>query len=114
LDKIAEDRRTNRRYSIHLPVQYRVSQRGMMSRSGSGTTRDISTNGISFRCRKPLPVGSHVELTVDWPARYGDVYPIDLHLTGFIVRSDAGRAAVRITSRRFRILSEDQPYRATA
>jgi hypothetical protein len=86
----------------------------MMTRSGSGTTRELSSNGLSFRCRKPLPVGAHIELTVDWPARYGDVYPIDLLLTGFIVRSESGRAAVRITSRRFRILTEEQPYRATA
>ena len=78
------------------------------------TSRDISTSGLSFRTRKPLPVGSHIELVVEWPAKYGDQQTIDLQLTGFIVRSDSGRTAVRITSHRFRIDSQSQRYQATA
>ena len=64
-------------------------------------TREMSTTGLSFRCRKPVAVGSHVEMIVDWPAKYADAQPIDLQLTGFVVRSDNNRAAVRISSHRF-------------
>jgi hypothetical protein len=74
----------------------------------------MSTTGLSFRTRKPLPVGSHIELIIDWPAKYQDDQPIDLQLTGFVVRSDHGRTAVRVTSRRFRINPQTEPYRATA
>jgi hypothetical protein len=75
----------------------------------------MSTTGLSFRTRKPVPVGSHVEMIVDWPAKYGDDQPIDLQLTGFVVRSDSTRTAVRVTSRRFRINSHfHEEYRATA
>jgi hypothetical protein len=109
-----DERRLNRRYEIHLPVHFRVSQKGVVARWGSGVTRDISTSGLSFRTRKPLPVGSHIELVVDWPAKHLETEPIDLQLTGFVIRSDNGRTAVRITSHRFRINSEPQPYRATA
>lgn len=77
-------------------------------------TREMSTSGLSFRTRKPLPVGSHIEMIVDWPAKYADTQPIDLQLTGFIVRSDGLRTAVRVTSRRFRINSHFEPYRAMA
>jgi hypothetical protein len=108
------ERRTSRRYDLHLPVHFRISQKGVVARWGTGLTRDISTSGLSFRTRKPLPVGSHIELVVGWPAKYADTQPIDLQLTGFIVRSDAGRTAVRITSHRFRIDSQSQPYQATA
>src|SRR3982751_3616920 len=101
--KAAADRRLNQRYSIHLPIHFRVSQKGATTRWGTGVTCDISSNGVSFRCRRPLPIGSHVEMIVDWPAQYGDTYPIDLQATGFVVRSTATRAAVRMTSRRFRI-----------
>ena len=115
MDRIVRDRRGNRRYDIHLPLQYRVSQKGMLPTVGSGMTRDMSTNGLNFRCRRPLPVGAHIELTVEWPARYGELYPIDLQLTGFVVRSESGRAAVRITSRRFRVLeAAAETYRASA
>ena len=109
------DRRINRRYDLRLPLHYRVAQKGLPPRSGSGLTCDLSTGGISFRCRRPLPVGAHVEITVAWPARYAEIYPIDLIVTGFVVRSDASRTAVRMTSRRFRTESQAvAPYRASA
>jgi hypothetical protein len=114
LEKLAQERRATRRYELHLTVHYRVSQKGESSKWGSGTTREMSTTGLSFRSRKPLPVGSHIEMIVDWPAKYDDDQPIDLQLTDFIVRSDNGRTAVRITSRRFRINSHFVPYQATA
>jgi hypothetical protein len=114
LEKMGQERRVTRRYELHLTVHYRISQKGESTKWGTGTTKEMSTTGLSFRTRKPLPVGSHIEMIVDWPAKYGDDQPIDLQLTGFIVRSDAGRTAVRITSRRFRINSHFVPYQATA
>ena len=108
------EKRATKRYDLHLPIHYRISQKGEVPRWGTGSTREMSTNGLSFRTRKPLPVGCHVEMIVDWPARYGDEQPIDLQLTGFVLRSDGNRTAVRVTSRRFRINSHFQDYRATA
>ena len=110
----AQERRETKRYELHLPIHYRVSQKGIIARWGTGMTREMSTSGVSFRTRKPLPVGSHVEMIVNWPAKYGDDQPIDLQLTGFVVRSDGSRTAVRVTSRRFRINSHFEDYRATA
>jgi len=114
--KAVAERRLSQRYSIHLPIHFRVSQKGATSRWGTGVTCDISSNGVSFRCRRPLPVGAHVEMVIDWPARYEENHPIDLQATGFVVRSTATRAAVRMTSRRFRIELErmQQPMGATA
>ncbi len=114
MERMAFERRTTRRYDLHLPVHFRVSQKGAVARWGTGTTREMSTTGLSFRTRKPLPIGAHVEVIVDWPAKYADEQPIDLQLTGFIVRSDSSRTAVKVTSRRFRINSHFEPYRATA
>jgi hypothetical protein len=115
LERIAQERRATRRYELHLPIHFRVSQKGAVARWGTGVTREMSTNGLSFRTRKPLPVGSHVEMIVDWPAKYAEDQPIDLQLTGFVVRSDNHRTAVRVTSRRFRINSHfHEEYRATA
>jgi hypothetical protein len=77
-------------------------------------TRDISTAGLSFRCRRALPVGAHIELNIEWPARHNSE-PIDLQLTGFVMRSDNGRTAVRVTSHRFRMAEAPaQPYLASA
>ncbi len=68
------ERRVNQRYDLRLPLHYRVAQRGLPTITGSGLTLDLSVNGISFRCRKPLPVGAHIEMSVDWPARYGETF----------------------------------------
>jgi hypothetical protein len=74
-----------------------------MPYSGSATTCDMSTAGLSFRCRRPLPLGAHVELMVDWPSRHDDKHPIELQVTGFVVRSERGKVGVRVTSRKFRV-----------
>ena len=102
MKKRVADRRSHRRYKLRMPLRYYVSQKGAVSRSGSGLTCEMSSRGLSFRCRRPLPVGAHVEIVIGWPARNGDRYPVDLQLTGFVLRSEPGRTAVSMTSHRFR------------
>jgi hypothetical protein len=54
-------------------------------------------------------------MSIEWPSKYGDLYPIELQATGFIVRSVGGRIAVRVTSRKFHVdTALQEPYRATA
>ena len=115
MQRIAMERRADPRYDLRLPLHYRVAQRGEPAISGSGLTLDISVHGLSFRCRKPLPVGVHIEVSVDWPARYGELYPIELLATGFVIRSDHGRTAMRMTSHKLRISTVPaEQVRATA
>jgi len=115
MDITSTDRRQHRRYELRLPLHYQVAEKGAMPRSGSGNTCDLSSSGLSFRCRRPLPVGAHIEMNVEWPSKYGDLYPIELQVTGFIVRNVSGKTGVRVTSRKFRVDAVlEQPYRATA
>jgi hypothetical protein len=115
MDLTTTDRRRNRRYELRLPLQYQVAEKGTLPRTGTGNTCDLSSSGLSFRCRRPLPVGAHIEMTIDWPSKYGDMYPIELLVTGFIVRSLGGKIGVRVTSRKFHVDTVlEQPYRATA
>ena len=95
------DRRASRRYHLHLPIHYRISDRGSTVFEGTGTTTDMSTTGLSFRCRKPLPVGAHVELAIDWPPPAGEPHRVELQATGFIIRGDRGKFGVRVHSHRF-------------
>jgi hypothetical protein len=98
--------RGKRRFELDLTVHFRLSLKGSTSRWGSGTIQNISSSGISLRCRRPLPVGGHLELIVEWPATQDGQYPIHLHATGFVVRSSGSRTALRISSHRFRIATE--------
>jgi hypothetical protein len=109
------NRRFKQRYGVHIPIHFRVSQHGAASRWGSGTTGDFSSTGVRFRCRRPLPIGAHIEMIVDWPAMQEGLRPIHLHATGFIVRANGTETAVRITSCRFQIADvNDQLMSATA
>jgi hypothetical protein len=108
------ERRGSQRFPLHLPIQFRIAQKGVTSRWGSGVTCDISALGLSFRCRRPLPLGAHIEILIDWPARHDGVYPVDLRATGFIIRTGP-KVAVRMTSHSLRVdTAQAQPIGATA
>lgn len=101
MKRIPEERRKSPRFDLRLTLRYRLSQKDGESRWNTGITRDMSKDGVGFKARKPLPVGAHIELRIDWPALYDAQYPIDLQATGFVIRSDSQRTAVRISSHRF-------------
>ena len=101
MKNVNEERRLSPRFDVRLPLRYRLSEKGGDGRWHTGITRDMSKDGVGFKTRRALPVGCHIELRIDWPARFDSLYPIDLQATGFVVRSDSARAAVRISSHRF-------------
>lgn len=52
------ERRAAERFGMALPVTLSSGQRA--------TTHDISAAGLSFKALQPLPVGSHIDLTVEY------------------------------------------------
>jgi hypothetical protein len=108
------ERRKDRRYIVHLPVRYRVSERGSMPFAGSGMTCEMSITGLSFRCRRVLPVGSHIELLIEWPSRRDEGQQVEMQVTGFVVRANGGKAGIRVTSHRFLEQQVAAPMAATA
>ena len=58
----------------------------------------MSSTGVSFRCRHALPIAAHLEMLIDWPSKRGSIHPICLGAAGYIVRSDAGKVAMWVTS----------------
>jgi hypothetical protein len=93
-----QERRKSTRYALAFPIRYRAVPRRGPALTGKGTTCDISPAGLSFVCRDTLAVGSHIEMVAQWPANAAGRCPLDLQMTGFVVRSDEVGTAVRITS----------------
>lgn len=109
------ERRKCTRYPLAFPIRYRVMPRHGPALSGRGTTCDISPAGLSFLCREGLPVGSHIEMVAQWPANADGRCPLDLKMTGFVLRSNQGSAAVRVTSHKLCAdIAPAMSYRATA
>jgi len=92
------ERRKCTRYTLAFPIRYRVTPRHGPPLTGRGATCDISPAGLSFLCCEALPVGSHIEMEAQWPVRAAGGRPMDLRMTGFVLRSNQGSAAVRVTS----------------
>jgi hypothetical protein len=103
MDEISCDRRVSSRYSLQLRLRYHVLEGLRSLWTGTGTTSDMSRTGMRFDAARPVPLGARVEMEVEWPVRLGGTLPLELCLTGSVVRSDAAGVAVCLTSWRFRV-----------
>jgi len=101
-DTIAGDRRRDRRYGLELDVRWKLIRRRRVLETGEGRTLDVSSGGILFDAGRPLPAGLNVELSITWPVMLHNVAPLQLLVTGKIVRSDGRRTAVRMVQHEFR------------
>jgi hypothetical protein len=101
-EKIAGDRRSDRRYDITLDLRWKVIRRRRVLDAGTGTTLDLSSGGILFETDRQLPTGLNVELSISWPVLLHNVAPLQLVVTGRIVRAAGRRTAIRMMQHEFR------------
>lgn len=112
VDSIAGDRRQDRRYDIHLELRWKLIRRKRVVDSGTGRSVDLSSGGILFECDRALPAGHNVELHVCWPVMLHNQAPMQLVITGRIVRSAGRRTAVRMVQHEFRTMAASSAQRA--
>jgi hypothetical protein len=113
-DLIGGDRRADKRYEIHLDLRWKLVRRRRVLETGSGYTVDLSSGGILFEAGRQLPVGFHLEISISWPIMLHSVSPLQLVVKAKIVRSDEGRAAVRILQHEFRTAGQATETRGRA
>ena len=90
------------RYPLREDVTYRLLQNKTPVMVGTGQTLNMGSGGILFTTDDRLPLGRMVEVSVNWPARLGGTCPLKMVAKGRVIRSEAGRAAVRIERYEFR------------
>src|SRR5438552_18939289 len=108
---IAGDRREGRRYSIQMDLRWRLIRRRKLLSSGSGSTVDLSSAGILFDAGRPLPAGLDVELSIAWPVLLNDKSPMQLVVTGRIIRCNANHVAFRMVQHEFRTVAAPHDLR---
>jgi hypothetical protein len=101
-DRIQGDRRGDRRYKMMLDLRWKLVRRRKVLESGNGRTLDLSSSGLFFEAGRHLPVGLNVELSLAWPALLHNIAPMQLVVSGKIVRSEGMSAAVSIVQHEFR------------
>ena len=104
-EEIQQDRRAKRRYPLDLPVQYKIMKNYLVIGTGTGTTLDMSSNGISFASAEPVKAGSYLEMSVSWPVLLNEACPLKLVVFGKVVRSGGQVVAVRMDRHEFRTQS---------
>jgi hypothetical protein len=101
-DRIKGDRRLDRRYTLTLDLRWRLVRRRKVLDSGNGRTLDLSSRGVLFDAGRVLPVGLNIELSIAWPALLHNIAPMQLAVSGRIIRAEGGKAAVRMIQHEFR------------
>jgi c-di-GMP-binding flagellar brake protein YcgR len=96
------ERRAHRRYSIAAEVEFRIKGRRTAVQKGKGQTIDISSNGVLFESRTPLPIGLKVELSISWPSPETLPKRLEFYAEGHTVRSDNNRTAIYFKRYNFR------------
>lgn len=103
-ESIRGDRRYDRRYDIALELRWKLVRRRKVLENGAGRTIDLSSGGILFDAGRPLPVGLNVELSIAWPALLHNIAPMQLVISGRIVRTHGERTAVLMMQHEFRTM----------
>jgi PilZ domain len=84
-----KNRRTSNRYALRMPLQYRTSGSTLDSAWKTGRTLDISASGVQIEIPEAMPVGSRLELVMDWPGLYHCRPVVRLFLTASVMRTVA-------------------------
>ena len=100
--EIAGERRDDRRYELRLDLRWKLVRRRKVQDAGTGHTIDLSSGGVRFDAERPLPVGLNVELSIAWPVLLHNVAPMQLIVSGRVVRSSGSQVSVQITQHEFR------------
>ncbi len=103
-DRINGERRFDRRYDISLDLRWKLVRRRKVLDSGTGRTVDLSSGGIRFDAGRTLPVGLGIELSIAWPALLHNVAPMQLVVSGRIVRTSGSQTAMHMEQHEFRTL----------
>jgi hypothetical protein len=111
---IAGERRADRRYEIQLELRWKLIRRRKVVETGTGRTVDFSSGGVLFDAARELVPGLNVELNISWPVLLHNVAPMQLVISGKIVRIRGTLAAVRMVQHEFRTTGATPERRMTA
>ncbi len=113
VEGISGDRRFDRRYQLELDLRWKLIRRRKVQDTGTGHTIDFSSGGVLIDASRPLPVGLNVELSITWPVLLHNVAPMQLVVSGRVVRSSGARVAIHITQHEFRTAGVQSDQRQT-
>jgi PilZ domain len=95
------ERRSRVRFPFELQVRYRTLGR-RYSLTGSGWVVNMSSGGVLVAYRHEIPLGTRMELNIEWPSLLDGRVPLRLVTVGRVVRSEPHSFAVSLNRHQFR------------
>jgi hypothetical protein len=96
---IAHDPRVDRRYDLKLELCWNLMWGRRVLDSGTGISVNLSSGGILFDAGRTLRFGRNVELFISWPVLLDDTVPLQLIISGCILRISGTCAAIQMAQR---------------
>jgi len=96
------ERRAHCRFPVSMDLEYWVLSGRAVMPGGRGKSVNMSSGGVLFRSAEPVPAGTRLELSIDWPARLDDSVGLKLRVTGHAIRGENGCTAVVMERYEFR------------
>ncbi len=89
-------------FPLRLELRYRTKPPRAGEAVGTGRSLWISSDQILFLSDQPLEPGTNIEVSLAWPARLDNRTPLQLCVTGQVVRCSETAVSVRISRHEFR------------
>ena len=105
----SSDRRSKRRYPIHLDVQYKLLKHRRVEHLGSGRTLNISSGGVLIETDGLMPASGPIELALNWPFLLHGSCNLKLVIRGRIVRTNNKSIAIKAEFHEFRTTGARSP-----
>jgi hypothetical protein len=103
------DRRRRIRFPLDAEVGFQLSELGHDNPTqGTGKVEDISSSGLAFRTNEPPEPGSHLAVSIAWPAKRDDCN-LRLIFHGVVLRASGVLVVVTIQCPEFRTAGESTP-----
>ena len=84
IQQAGQERRTMRRFDMHLPATVRIAGQGL--RDLSTETQNVSARGVFFFLDRPLAEGMRIEVTMTFPPHLTQTEPVRVRFTARVVR----------------------------
>jgi hypothetical protein len=90
----AQERRTMRRFDMHLPAAIRVGDQALDELLTE--TQNVSARGIFFYLDRPVPEGTRIEVTMTFPPHVTLTDPVRVRFSARVVRVEAPLPVSRV------------------
>ncbi len=99
---MSTERRTKARYPLELTVHYQTLSSQPVC--GTGRTLNVSSSGALIAAEHDLDEGARLKITIEWPTLLNGTTPLQLVMTGKVVRHGGAKIGVAFDWYQFRTM----------